>query len=106
MDPYESRCARGINRWKARCAERRTPGLEGGCSEKARKRDLVGQPTLPQPHDQGGRTCACNAGARSRACHRVKQSKGWNVTQPRPGWHQWETPSGRVYTQEPKRYPA
>ncbi len=22
-----------------------------------------------------------------------------------PGWHRWQTP-GRVYTQEPKRYPA
>jgi hypothetical protein len=28
--------ARGINRWRARCAERRTPGSEGGCTEKAR----------------------------------------------------------------------
>lgn len=25
--------------------------------------------------------------------------------QPRPGWHQWQTPTGRVYAQEPKRYP-
>jgi hypothetical protein len=58
------------------------------------------------PYDQGGMTCACNAGARSRACHRVKQSPGWNVTQPRPGWHQWQAPSGRVYVQEPKRYLA
>jgi Domain of unknown function (DUF222) len=57
------------------------------------------------PYDQGGRTCACNAGARSRQCHRVKQSPGWDVTQPRPGWHQWRTPAGRVYTQGPKRYP-
>jgi hypothetical protein len=58
------------------------------------------------PYDQGGKTCSCNAGARSRACHRVKQSKGWNVTQPKPGWHQWQTPSGRIYVQAPKRYPA
>ncbi len=58
------------------------------------------------PYDQGGRTCACNAGARSRACHQVKQAPGWKVTQPKPGWHQWETPSGRTYTQEPKRYPT
>ena len=58
------------------------------------------------PYDKGGRTCTCNAGARSRACHRVKQSPGWNVTQPKPGWHRWETPAGRVYVQEPKRYPA
>ena len=41
------------------------------------------------PHAQGGRTCACNGGARSRRCHKVKQSPGWTVTQPRPGWHQW-----------------
>jgi hypothetical protein len=58
------------------------------------------------PYHKGGRTCACNAGARSRKCHRIKQSPGWNVTQPEPGWHQWTTPSGRVYTQEPKRYPS
>ena len=58
------------------------------------------------PYEKGGRTDACNAGARSRACHRIKQSNGWNVTQPRPGWHRWTTPSGRVYVQEPKRYLA
>ncbi len=23
-----------------------------------------------------------------------------------PGWHQWQTPSGRIYTQEPHRYPT
>jgi hypothetical protein len=58
------------------------------------------------PYDQGGRTCACNAGARSRTCHQVKQSKGWKVTQPKPGWHQWQAPSGRSYTQPPKHYPT
>ncbi len=58
------------------------------------------------PYDQGGRTCACNAGARSRKCHRVKQSPGWDVTQPQPGFHQWTTPRGRTYTQGPKRYPV
>jgi hypothetical protein len=58
------------------------------------------------PYDKGGRTCSCNAGARSRACHQIKQTTGWKVTQPRPGWHRWETPSGRIYTQSPKHYPA
>ncbi len=58
------------------------------------------------PYDQGGRTCGCNAGARSRACHQIKQTPGWKVTQPRPGWHQWQTPSGRIYTQPPKHYPT
>jgi Domain of unknown function (DUF222) len=58
------------------------------------------------PFEKDGRTCTCNAGARSRACHRVKQTEGWAVRQPRPGWHQWTTPAGRAYTQDPKRYPA
>jgi len=57
------------------------------------------------PHDQGGRTDACNAGARSRRCHRVKQTPGWEVTQPLPGWHQWRTPAGRTYIQGPREYP-
>jgi hypothetical protein len=71
------------------------------CSRHARESDFE----HAVPYDQGGRTCACNAGARSRRCHRVKQSPDWTVTQPRPGWHQWETPAGRRYTQGPKRYP-
>jgi hypothetical protein len=58
------------------------------------------------PYDQGGRTCACNAGARSRRCHQVKQTPGWKVTQPKPGWHVWTTPTGRTYTQQPWRYIA
>jgi hypothetical protein len=70
------------------------------CSRHARESDFE----HAVPYDRGGRTCGCNAGARSRQCHQVKQSKGWKVTQPRPGWHQWETPSGRVYIQGPKRY--
>jgi Domain of unknown function (DUF222) len=72
------------------------------CSRHARDSDFE----HAVPYGKGGRTCACNAGARSRRCHRVKQSEGWTVTQPRPGWHQWRTPSGRTYTQGPKRYPA
>jgi hypothetical protein len=58
------------------------------------------------PYDQGGRTDACNAGARSRRCHQVKQLPGWKVIQPKPGWHEWTTPTGRTYVQEPWRYPA
>ena len=72
------------------------------CSRHARDSDFE----HAVPYDKGGRTCACNAGARSRKCHRVKQSPGWTVTQPRPGWHQWTTPRGRTYTQGPKRYPV
>ena len=71
------------------------------CNRHARESDFE----HAVPYDQGGRTCSCNAGARSRKCHRVKQSPGWNVTQPKPGWHQWTTPRGRTYTQGPKKYP-
>ena len=38
--------------------------------------------------------------------HRAKQIPGWNLTKPRPGWHQWTTPTGRTYTKEPWRYTA
>ena len=58
------------------------------------------------PYHKGGKTDACNAGARSRRCHQVKQSPGWTVSQPKPGWHVWTTPTGRAYTQEPWRYTA
>jgi hypothetical protein len=72
------------------------------CSRHARESDFE----HATPYHRGGRTCGCNAGARGRQCHQVKQSPGWTVTQPRPGWHQWQTPSGRTYTQAPKRYPT
>ena len=72
------------------------------CSRHARESDFE----HAVPYDKGGRTCACNAGARSRACHQVKQARGWKLTQPAPGRHQWETPSGRTYVQGPKRYSA
>ena len=72
------------------------------CSRHARESDFE----HAQPYDQGGRTCGCNAGARSRQCHMVKQSPGWTVTQPKPGWHQWQTPGGRTYLQGPYRYPV
>lgn len=72
------------------------------CSRHARDTDFE----HAVPYDKGGRTCGCNAGSRSRQCHRVKQSPGWNVTQPKPGWHEWTTPTGRRYIQGPKRYPV
>lgn len=70
------------------------------CSRHARESDFE----HALPYHKGGKTCGCNAGARSRQCHQVKQSPGWNVTQPRPGWHRWEAPSGRIYIQEAHRY--
>ncbi|MBV9382221.1 MAG: DUF222 domain-containing protein [Streptosporangiaceae bacterium] len=57
------------------------------------------------PYHQGGRTCACNGGPRCRHDHQVKQSTGWAVRQPLPGYHEWVTPAGRVYSTEPMRYP-
>jgi hypothetical protein len=72
------------------------------CSRPAHQSDFE----HATPYHQGGRTDACNAGARSRRCHQVKQSPGWTLTQPKPGWHQWTTPTGRTYTQEPWRYTA
>ncbi|TVZ06744.1 HNH endonuclease [Trebonia kvetii] len=72
------------------------------CSRAARESDFE----HAVPYDKGGKTDACNAGARSRRCHQVKQTAGWTVTQPKPGWHQWTTPAGRTYTQEPWRYTA
>ena len=72
------------------------------CSRPARESDFE----HAVPYDQGGITDACNAGARSRRCHQVKQTPGWTVTQPKPGWHVWTTPTGRTYTQEPWRYTA
>jgi hypothetical protein len=72
------------------------------CSRPARESDFE----HAVAYDKGGVTCACNAGARSRRCHQVKQMPGWTVTQPKPGWHVWTTPTGRSYTQEPWRYTA
>jgi len=71
------------------------------CNRHARESDFE----HAVPYDQGGKACACNAGARSRRCHRVKQAPGWS-SQPKPGWHEWTTPRGRTYTQGPKRYPV
>jgi hypothetical protein len=72
------------------------------CSRPARESDYE----HAVPYDKGGVTDACNAGARSRRCHQVKQMPGWTLTQPKPGWHVWTTPTGRTYVQEPWRYTA
>jgi Domain of unknown function (DUF222) len=71
------------------------------CSRLAKETDFE----HAQPHNQGGRTCGCNCWSCSRSCHQVKQSQGWDVQEVRPGYHQWTTPSGRRYTQEPWAYP-
>jgi hypothetical protein len=50
------------------------------CTRHARESDFE----HAIPYHKGGRTCACNAGARSRKCHRIKQSKGWTRRSPNP----------------------
>jgi len=72
------------------------------CSRHASESDFE----HARPYEQGGRTCGCNCWSCSRSCHRLKQSSGWDVTEIRPGYHQWTTPSGRTYVQEPWQYPA
>jgi hypothetical protein len=72
------------------------------CSRRASESDFE----HAQPFDQGGKTCGCNCWACSRSCHQLKQSDGWTVTEIKPGYHQWTTPSGLTYTQEPWAYPA
>ncbi len=58
------------------------------------------------PWQQGGRTCACNAGACCRHHHHAKQAPGWRLDQHLPGYHTWTTPSGRQYTTGPTTYPV
>jgi hypothetical protein len=72
------------------------------CSRHASETDFE----HARPFEEGGRTCGCNCWSCSRSCHRVKQREDWDVTEVRPGYHQWTTPSGRQYTQEPWKYPA
>jgi hypothetical protein len=72
------------------------------CSRRAKESDLE----HAKPHHQGGQTCGCNCWTCSRSCHQLKQSDGWTVRLARPGWKQWQTPTGRTYTQEPWRYPS
>ena len=57
------------------------------------------------PWEKGGRTCACNAGARCRHHHHAKQAPGWRLDQHQPGHHTWTTPAGRTYTTGPTQYP-
>ena len=54
--PREPRRARGINRWRARCGESRTPGSEGGCTEKAHihANDRYGTSPCSPPYPRSG----------------------------------------------------
>ena len=57
------------------------------------------------PWEEGGKTCACNAGPRCRHHHHQKQAAGWRLDQHLPGYHTWTAPSGRRYTNGPITYP-
>jgi hypothetical protein len=57
------------------------------------------------PYEAGGRTCMCNGSPKCRRDHRLKQDPRWKVEQPTPATFRWTTPTGRVYTTEPTRYP-
>ena len=72
------------------------------CRRPARRCDFE----HAQPWDQGGRTCACNAGPCCRRHHQAKQAEGWRLDQHQPGDHTWTTPSGRTYTTGPATYPV
>jgi hypothetical protein len=72
------------------------------CRRPARRCDFE----HAQPWDQGGRTCACNAGPCCRHHHQAKQAEGWRLEQHQPGDHTWTTPSGRTYTSGPATYPV
>jgi hypothetical protein len=58
------------------------------------------------PHEQGGRTCLCQAGPVCRHDHRAKQAPGWHLEPgENRGWFRWTTPSGRTYLSRPTQYP-
>ena len=56
--------------------------------------------------EDGGMTCACNAGPRCRHHHHQKQHPGWRLDQHQPGIRTWTTPAGRTYTTGPTTYPV
>ena len=57
------------------------------------------------PYEAGGRSCLCNTGPKCRHDHRLKQHPKWQANQLPDGTFTWTTPSGRIYTTEPTRYP-
>jgi hypothetical protein len=59
-----------------------------------------------KPHDQGGRTCACNLGGLCRFHHQLKQHRHWSLSQPAPGTFAWTTPTGRTYVAVPDSHVA
>jgi hypothetical protein len=72
------------------------------CRQPAWRSDL----DHTMPWDRGGLTCTCNLGGGCRTHHQIKQQPGWTLLQPRPGYFEWTTPSGRTYATGPDAYPA
>jgi Domain of unknown function (DUF222) len=73
-----------------------------GCRRPAIQCDL--DHTIP--HEEGGRTCACNLAPLCRRHHRLKQAQDWKLEQNSPGVMTWLTPSGRRYTTLPSKHPT
>ena len=71
------------------------------CSRPAKESDFE----HAVPYDQGGHTCACNAGARSRACHQVKQSPGWKSPSPNPAGTNGKPPAAAPTPKNPTDTP-
>jgi hypothetical protein len=76
--------------------------VQPGCSRPARECDFE----HGIEYSKGGRTCSCNGSPKCPRDHGLKHRSNWTVTQTAPGFHEWTTPSGRVYYREPARYPA
>jgi len=75
------------------------------CRQPAWRADL--DHTRPwAPRGRGGRTCACNLGARCRRDHQLKQNPRWRFEQTGHGVFRWTTPAGRTYDVSPDTYPV
>jgi hypothetical protein len=48
-------------------------------------------------HHEGGPTSADNLGPECERVHNAKTHGGWRLRQPRPGWFEWTSPTGRTY---------
>jgi len=75
------------------------------CRQPAWRADL--DHTRPwAPGGRGGRTCACNLGARCRRDHQLKQNPRWRFEQTGHGVFRWTTPADRTYDVSPDTYPV
>ena len=96
VDSRKPRRARGINRGKAQCSERRTLSLEGGCPEKARFSGTSpgGPPYTARPAKRGA----------TRRSGSTPTRAGWRLSSP-PRWrHLANRPHGRYRLSCPVRF--